>query len=235
MAQQTQMDSIVISTRADSLDSLYYKLWPNLLRSAIVPGFGQLQQNHPGRAVIFYGLNMYMIFNTIHYYNRYKETRDHAYKVKFYSYLGLSIQIYALNLLDVIDSYRNRRYQPWPEDLFSDVPIKSPWGAVARSAMLPGWGQLYNESYIKAVVAFGLCFDFARKIIVYDKRYRDTGNPSQKERRIVNTWYFGLVYFLNMVDAYVDAYLFRFNDSMELTFNVVPLKNTMTFGVVIVF
>jgi len=34
--------------------------------------------------------------------------------------------------------------------LLSDEPLKSPWGAVARSAVLPGWGQVYNEQYWKA-------------------------------------------------------------------------------------
>ena len=235
MAQQVASDSIPATASVDSTDSLYYKLWPNLWRSAVLPGWGQLQQNHPGRAISFYSLSLYMVFNTIHYYDRYKATNDHKYKVKYYNYLAVFFQVYALNLLDVIDSYRKRRYKPWPNDLFSDTPVKSPWGAVVRSIMIPGWGQLYNDSYIKAVIAFGLCFDFARKIYVFDQRYRETGNPDMRTRRIVNSWYFGLVYFLNMVDAYVDAYLYRFNDAMELTYRVIPVHDALTFGVALEF
>ena len=33
---------------------------------------------------------------------------------------------------------------------------KSPWGAVLRSAVLPGFGQFYNESYWKIPVIWGV-------------------------------------------------------------------------------
>ncbi|HED08391.1 MAG TPA: hypothetical protein ENI57_09775, partial [Ignavibacteria bacterium] len=36
------------------------------------------------------------------------------------------------------------------------VMTKSPMGAVLRSAILPGWGQIYNESYIKAPIIWGI-------------------------------------------------------------------------------
>jgi hypothetical protein len=206
-----------------------------MLRSAIIPGWGQIEQEHPGRAVIFYGLSIYMIYNTLYYNKRYNETNNSYYKTNFYKYLGLSLQVYALNLLDIIDSYRNRRFRPWAGSMFADEPVKSPWGAVARSAMMPGWGQIYNESYLKAVLAFGLCFDFARKIYVYQQRFEKTGDPGQRDRRIVNSWYFGLIYFLNMVDAYVDAYLYDFDKSVELTYHVIPHDRTLVIGVSIAF
>ena len=42
------------------------------------------------------------------------------------------------------------------EDTTALVMTKSPWGAVLRSAIIPGWGQIYNESYIKAPVIWGI-------------------------------------------------------------------------------
>ena len=33
---------------------------------------------------------------------------------------------------------------------------KSAWGAVGRSAIIPGWGQFYNESYWKIPVVWGV-------------------------------------------------------------------------------
>ncbi len=36
------------------------------------------------------------------------------------------------------------------------VMQKSPGGAVLRSAVIPGWGQIYNHSYIKAPIIWGL-------------------------------------------------------------------------------
>ena len=36
------------------------------------------------------------------------------------------------------------------------IPTKSALGAVLRSAVIPGWGQFYNESYLKVPVVVGL-------------------------------------------------------------------------------
>jgi hypothetical protein len=119
--------------------------------------------------------------------------------------------------------------------MFSDNPIKSPWGAVARSAMLPGWGQLYNDQYIKAVLVLAVVFDFSRKVYVFNHRYEDSGNTAMRDRRVVNTWYLGLIYMLNMVDAYVDATLYRFDETMELTYYVLPMEDEVRLGVSIVF
>ena len=42
------------------------------------------------------------------------------------------------------DTVKNQNEKP-ADTVF--VMQKSPWGAVLRSAILPGWGQIYNESY----------------------------------------------------------------------------------------
>jgi len=109
---------------------------------------------------------------------------------------------------------------------------KSPWGAVLRSAILPGLGQFYNESYWKIPVVLGVIGYFT---YVWNdqnnlyKKYRDlytaslegsvTGNPNDylrvrefyKDQRNDFAIYIGLTYFLQLVDAYVDAQLFDFN------------------------
>ncbi len=193
------------------------KLWPVLIRSAIVPGWGQIEQEHPGRATVFYGLSMYLMYNLAWNYWQYDKTKEHAYWQNASRYAIVYAQVYTLNILDVLHSYVFHEDQPWPGQLFSDLPMKSPWGAVTRSAMLPGWGQLYNEKYIKSVISLGVCFDFARKVYVFNQRYQQSGNKYYLERRVVNSWYLGLFYALNMVDAYVDAYLFKFDDMMNLT------------------
>ena len=41
------------------------------------------------------------------------------------------------------------------------VMSKSPWGAVLRSAIIPGLGQFYNESYWKVPLIFGAVAYFA--------------------------------------------------------------------------
>ena len=89
---------------------------------------------------------------------------------------------------------------------------KSPWGAVLRSAIIPGFGQFYNESYWKIPVIWGIGAWF-----VYGDLYRQTENQFYRQNR--NFYrdqrdnfaiYIGLLYLLNLVDAYVDAHLFDF-------------------------
>lgn len=105
------------------------------------------------------------------------------------------------------------------------VMHKSPWGAVLRSAILPGWGQIYNESYIKAPVVWGIFGALAAGWIHYNNKYKDSrdlylatsndyyrqNRDFYRDQRDLMGIYIGLAYFLNLVDAYVDAQLFDFS------------------------
>ena len=109
----------------------------------------------------------------------------------------------------------------------SDVFVmqKSPWGAVARSAIIPGLGQIYNESYWKAPVVWGIMgwfvyawIDNNNKYIDYKNLYIQTGTSKYidyrdfyRDQRDEFAIYIALTYFLNLVDAYVDAHLFDFS------------------------
>jgi len=109
----------------------------------------------------------------------------------------------------------------------SDVFVmqKSPWGAVGRSAILPGWGQIYNESYWKAPVIWGVMGWFIYGWIDNNNNYKDyknlyiqTGDETYinyrdfyHDQRDEFAIYLVLTYFLNLVDAYVDAHLFDFS------------------------
>jgi hypothetical protein len=111
---------------------------------------------------------------------------------------------------------------------------KSPWGAVLRSALLPGWGQVYNESYIKAPIVLGgitaLIFGwkfYNKRYVNYRNTYNQIANDKTisgyvknnyksvrdfyRDQRDLFSIYIGLAYLLNLVDAYVDAELFDFN------------------------
>jgi hypothetical protein len=229
--QDLTADSLATIEQPDTVDSIKTSLWPALIGSACFPGLGQIQQEHPGRAVIFYGTAVYFLYHLVWNYRQYEKTDLTSYQDNMKHYAILYAQLYALNLLDVVHEHVFRQDQPWPESMFSDQPVKSPWGAVARSAMMPGWGQVYNEQYIKAVISFGICFDFARKVYVFNQRYQQSGKESDREQRVVNTWYLGLFYTLNMVDAYVDAYLYKFDEIMDLTVVYSPVYNTTLIGV----
>ena len=110
------------------------------------------------------------------------------------------------------------------------VMSKSPLGAVGRSAILPGWGQLYNESYWKIPVVWGVLGWFTYLYVENNKLYKEYGDlySESLESGIGNSYYrdardtyrderdkyaliLGLSYLLNLVDAYVDAHLFDFD------------------------
>lgn len=114
------------------------------------------------------------------------------------------------------------------------VMKKSPWGAVLRSAVIPGFGQFYNESYWKIPVVWGFLGYFLygwnyenNAYIKYRDLYAQSitaGSASSdlsaayyrnregyKDLRDLFAIYIGITYFLNLVDAYVDAQLFDFN------------------------
>jgi hypothetical protein len=100
--------------------------------------------------------------------------------------------------------------------LFSDEPVKSPTGAALRSALLPGWGQLYNQKPYKAVFFFSVNAYLVYQIISNDHQFDKTGKRFYKRRRDNHSWYFGLSYLLTLMDAYVDAYLFGFEKVMKV-------------------
>ena len=110
------------------------------------------------------------------------------------------------------------------------IMAKSPWGAVGRSAILPGWGQLYNESYWKIPVVWGVLGWFTYLYVENNNLYKEYGDlySESLENGIGNSYYrsardtyrderdkyaliLGLSYLLNLVDAYVDAHLFDFD------------------------
>ena len=122
------------------------------------------------------------------------------------------------------------------------IETKSPWNAVLRSALLPGLGQIYNKSYWKAPLIWGLMGWFSYNWWQNNKFYKDYRDLYQKsinygnenivykrirefyrDQRDLFAIYMGLTYFLNLVDAYVDAHLFNFelrtkNDEINLIF-----------------
>ncbi|NUN08528.1 MAG: hypothetical protein HUU54_05055 [Ignavibacteriaceae bacterium] len=105
------------------------------------------------------------------------------------------------------------------------VPTKSPWGAVLRSAVLPGWGQVYNESYWKVPVFLGIGGWFVYNYMWNDDRYQEnrlgyiqTNNLVDKSQRDFYrdqrdefAIYLGLTYLAMLVDSYVDAQLYDFS------------------------
>lgn len=127
---------------------------------------------------------------------------------------------------------------------------KSPWKAVMLSAILPGLGQYYNESYWKlpivAVVGGSLAYYFFynnSKYLDYKDLYANSQTPlnpygderykrlreSYRDSRDQNLLYFMLFYLINLADAYVDAHLFDFSVNKNVKFGVIEKQNLVNF------
>ena len=233
LSQQQDNDDVLESEQY--ADTIVTSFWPNVIRSAIIPGYGQMLQERPGKAVLFYGIAASLVYNGAYNYYWYNRTDNNKYLTRFRKYALLYSQLYIINLLDVIKTQSDGKNLVWKSEMFSDTPLKSPWGAAARSAMLPGWGQVYNDQYLKALITFGIVADFVRKAVLNNNRYMETRNKGFLERRTVNTWYAGLTYTLNMVDAFVDAYLYKFDETMEISMSVTPIEDIYGFSLTLSF
>jgi hypothetical protein len=127
------------------------------------------------------------------------------------------------------------------------VMQKSAWGAVLRSAIVPGWGQIYNSSYWKAPIVWGigawLVYNWVQNNNSY-KTYRGlflkyptsySGDPNllyrnfYRDQRDLFTIYMAITYLLQLVDAYVDAHLFDFTVQESYQFGVPFIRFQLRF------
>lgn len=126
---------------------------------------------------------------------------------------------------------------------------KSPWKSVLYSAIVPGLGQLYNETYWKVPVV-AVVGGYLGYVVLHNnskfKDYRDSyaasvtpQNPSgdlnlksyrefYRDQRDQFILYFGLFYMINLADAYVDAHLYDFEVGEKMTLS--PLRNGNLFN-----
>ncbi len=121
-------------------------------------------------------------------------------------------------------------------------PTKSAGLAMLFSAVVPGLGQAYNESYWKVPLVVGLGTYFAIEWLHYNHVYHDYGDQylaslSQtpggngdlqslrefyRDQRDTFTWYIAILYFANIADAYVDASLYDFDVGDNLSIRLAP-------------
>lgn len=139
-----------------------------------------------------------------------------------------------------------------PATLQEDTTQKehSPKKAARLSALLPGLGQFYNEKYWKIPVVYAALGTATYFIINNNKEYQKYKNAyiARKDSTKVTPLKFSTenirlrreyyrrnlelsimatagIYVLNIVDAAVDAHLFYFNVSKDLSMRIEPQAN----------
>ena len=128
-----------------------------------------------------------------------------------------------------------------------------PGKAALRSAILPGWGQIYNKKYWKLPIIYGAFAGLGYLISFNNKEYHNyndalvarqdddpetvdtefAGKYSDENLRSLSDYYHRnrdlsilltvLVYSLNVMDAHVDAHLYSFDVSEDLSLHVDPV------------
>jgi len=91
-------------------------------------------------------------------------------------------------------------------------------GAMIRSAIIPGWGQVYSGHYIKAGLIFAVESGLVISAINENRKADDVYETDYEayldriDRRNTLIWCTAGVIVYSMVDAYVDAHLFGFDE-----------------------
>lgn len=113
--------------------------------------------------------------------------------------------------------------------------VKSPRTAVIRSALIPGWGQWYNEKKLKAIVVFGGEAALVGTAIGYHRLAAKSETDLERDFYLDNKskflWYLVAVHLLNMLDAYIDAHLWDFDTGPDLSSGTPGGESVMLLGI----
>lgn len=139
------------------------------------------------------------------------------------------------------------------DTLTAQRKAKSPIGAMLRSLVVPGWGQIYVHQYWKAPLFLGgaaimyyYTFKHNSDFLDYSRQYDEISkeNPQDprlyllkvrrenaRDNRDISIFFLTAVYGLAMLDAYVDAHLFNFNVSENIALAIVPYHFGLKFSI----
>ncbi|MBN2410365.1 hypothetical protein JXQ31_01660 [candidate division KSB1 bacterium] len=111
---------------------------------------------------------------------------------------------------------------------------KSPRGAMLRSLVVPGWGQFYNGKWFKGILIGGTEIGLVINAVIQNHYAVQSETELEKEfyreNKSLSIWWLGATILYSITDAYVDAHLYNFDDSPNLSMKVKeeiePLNNT---------
>ncbi|NOZ62271.1 MAG: hypothetical protein GXO74_11365 [Calditrichaeota bacterium] len=108
------------------------------------------------------------------------------------------------------------------------LAVKSPTGAFVRSLIFPGLGQWYNGKKLKAVVIFFGQTGLAANAIYLNQQLVKSHTDNEREfyinNRNLSVWWLIGVTLFSMADAYVDAQMSDFDESLDLShFQIQPM------------
>ena len=132
---------------------------------------------------------------------------------------SIAVKVYANEILDKKHFPSGIFYQA-EQDTSKLLPTKSPKGAMLRSLVVPGWGQWYNEKKFKAVLVFATEVGIATNSIIQNQYVQQSTSDLERDyyidNRNLSNWVLVAAILVSMLDAYVDAHMYHFDESTEL-------------------
>jgi len=111
---------------------------------------------------------------------------------------------------------------------------KSPRGAMLRSIFVPGWGQFYNGKWFKGVLIAGTEIGLVANAIIQNQYAVHSTTLLEKEfyvnNRNLSFWWLAGAILYSAVDAYVDAQLYHFDESPDLSVHFMPVDSAALSG-----
>ena len=120
--------------------------------------------------------------------------------------------------------------------LVSDEQYKSPQKAIILSTLLPGGGQFYTGHYIKGgVIAGGEIFSLMKAYSLYKDAKGYSVSSSERDSLMRESfsyafWFLG-IWFYSVLDAYVDAHLYNFDEKAKISISFKPDNEAVLFGI----
>ena len=122
------------------------------------------------------------------------------------------------------------------EDKKNEGP--SPTASALKSVVVPGWGQVSNGSWLKGSVFFVAYFGFIGWGVALNQDVQDARGSGASESEIsslersrdLKFWFAGFTMLLAVVDAYVDAHLFNFDERMDADVGYIPFRDGNMLG-----
>ncbi len=187
-----------------------------MLRSLLVPGWGQLYNGRHLHAALVFGAEAGLLAAAISWDRQAKATTGDE---QFFNldYRNITIGWLAGSVvLSAADAYVDARLS----DRIGLKEKKNPTGALLRSLIFPGWGQFYNRKYSKAFLFFGGEAGLIATAIHLNQQVVSTHGELQasyRNNRNTANWFLLATIVFSMLDAYVDASLADFDESPELS------------------
>ncbi len=111
----------------------------------------------------------------------------------------------------------------------STIEKRSPKGAMVRSMIFPGWGQLYNGKKLKSLLVFSAEAGCIAGYIYERDRLNNSSEEWEKEfyrdERNKYAWWLAGVMIYSMLDSFIDAYLDNFENNMDINITQTDFNN----------